>query len=74
MDEKRPLNTRISLVPSLVFPHNSKFSVFLKFEVRLTSGVHWKAGSYPPFRTSSLRPATVSPTASASFNGICHRQ
>ena len=28
----------------------------------------------PPFRAPSLRPATVSLTANASFNGICNRQ
>ena len=38
--------------------------------------MHWKGGRYPPlpFRTLSLRPATVSLTASASFNGTCNRQ
>ena len=38
--------------------------------------MHWKGGSPPPplSRAPSLCPATVSVTASASFNVICNRQ
>ena len=41
-------------------------------------GMHWKGGGTPPPRplprAPSLPPATVSPTASASFNGIGNRR
>ena len=38
--------------------------------------LHWKGGcaTPPPSRAPSVRPATVSLTPSAGFNGICNRQ